>query len=163
MKKFAIIALAAATFLAGIAPASAFPTVSAKAPSVSVVEQVQYRDNDRRDRRDWRENRRDHHRHWRDDRRDDRRGWYRGHRGYRDSRPGYRRHSDGYWYPLAALGLGAVIGTTVIAQPPRVIPQAGINPRHVEWCSVKYRSYRSYDNTYQPVGAARQQCMSPYY
>lgn len=172
MKKFAIIALAAATVFAGLTPANAFPTISANATAAASndasVQNIQYRNEDRRDwrdnrrhdRRDWRNDRQD----WRNDRHDDRRGWLRGHRGHRDARPGYRRHSDGYWYPLAALGLGAIIGGAVVSQP-RPVPQAGsgINPRHVQWCSNQYRSYRSYDNTFQPVGARRQQCLSPYY
>ncbi|GES41494.1 hypothetical protein FBZ98_108201 [Rhizobium sp. ERR 922] len=40
----------------------------------------------------------------------DRSGYYHGYRGYRDRRPGYRRHSDGLWYPAAAFALGAIIG-----------------------------------------------------
>lgn len=38
------------------------------------------------------------------------RGYYHGYQGYRDRRPGYRRHSDGLWYPAAAFALGAIIG-----------------------------------------------------
>jgi hypothetical protein len=160
MKKLAIIALAAVTAFAGTAPASALPLaggVSAGQSGASLVQQVQYRDHDRWDRHDRRDR-------W--DRRDDRRdryGWYNGHRGYRDHRPGYRRHSDGYWYPLAALGAAAIIGGVIAAQPSRPRVEAGINPRHIEWCSVRYRSYRSYDNTYQPNYGARQQCYSPYF
>lgn len=37
-------------------------------------------------------------------------GYYHGYRGYRDRHPGYRRHSDGLWYPAAAFALGAIIG-----------------------------------------------------
>lgn len=169
MNKIAIVALAAATFLAGLAPANAFPTSPPNAPAAtsSDVHAVQYRDDDRRiwrnDRRDnrqhWRDDRRDDRRNWRDDRRDDRFGWHRGHRGYRDYRPGYRRHTDGYWYPLAALGLGTVI----VTRPSRPVTNAGVNPRHVAWCTNQYRSYRSYDNTFQPVGGPRQQCLSPYF
>lgn len=94
----------------------------------------------------------------------DRRGWHRGHRGYRHHRPGYRRHSDGWWYPLAAFGAGAIIGGAIAndgyARPPR---NAGINPRHTDWCYARYRSYRAYDNTFQPYNGPRQQCYSPYF
>jgi hypothetical protein len=38
-------------------------------------------------------------------------GTYRGYRGYRYYRPGYRRHVDGYWYPLA------VFGPTIVVRP----------------------------------------------
>jgi hypothetical protein len=160
MKKLAIIALAAMTALAGTAPANALPLVGAEpaASGSAIIEQVQYRERDR-----WDRNGRDG---W--DRRDDRRdrhGWYNGHRGYTQARPGYRRHSDGYWYPLAALGAAAIIGGVIAAQP-RPAPvqtQPGINPRHIADCSARYRSYRSYDNTYQPSYGPRQQCYSAWY
>lgn len=35
------------------------------------------------------------------------------------------------------------------------------NP-HVRWCFNRYRSYRAYDNTFQPNYGPRQQCYSPY-
>jgi hypothetical protein len=91
-------------------------------------------------------------------------GYYGGYRGYRYSRPGYR-HYNGYWYPLAAFGAGAIIGGALAAPPaPRYVePSGGINPRHVDWCESRYRSYRAYDNTFQPNNGPRQQCLSPYY
>lgn len=163
MKKIAVLALAAVTAFAGFTPATAMPlggAISAGQSKSSLVQEVQYRGHDDRwDRRDrW-------SRHDRWDRRDDRRGWYNGHRGYTHSRPGYRRHSDGYWYPLAALGAAAIIGGVIAAQP-RPAPvqvQPGINPRHIADCSARYRSYRSYDNTYQPNYGPRQQCYSAWY
>ncbi|MGO8141000.1 BA14K family protein, partial [Rhizobium leguminosarum] len=33
---------------------------------------------------------------------------------------------------------------------------------HVAWCANRYRSYRAYDNTFQPYNCPRQQCYSPY-
>jgi hypothetical protein len=33
---------------------------------------------------------------------------------------------------------------------------------HVQWCYDRYRSYRAYDNTFQPYHGPRQQCYSPY-
>lgn len=93
----------------------------------------------------------------------DRHGWYRGHRGYRQYRRGYRRHSDGWWYPLAAFGAGAIIGGAIANESYARPRYEGINPRHTEWCYARYRSYRAYDNTFQPYGGPRQQCYSPYY
>jgi hypothetical protein len=85
-----------------------------------------------------------------------------GHRGYRDYRPGYRRHSDGWWYPLAAFGLGAaIIGGLAAQQPPRV--GAPMPVSHVRWCQGRYRSYDAYTNTFQPYNGPRQVCVSPYY
>nr|WP_233741247.1 BA14K family protein [Agrobacterium vitis] len=94
-------------------------------------------------------------------------GYYRGYRGYDGPRPGYRRHHDGHWYPLAAFAAGALIGGAIASQP-RPAPAApaysnGINPRHYEWCSGRYRSYDSYSNTFVTYSGARQQCYSPYY
>jgi hypothetical protein len=33
---------------------------------------------------------------------------------------------------------------------------------HVQWCYSHYRSYREWDNSYQPYGGPRQPCYSPY-
>lgn len=91
-----------------------------------------------------------------------RHGYYRGYRGYPYYRDGYRRYDDGYWYPLAAFTAGAIIGGAVASQP-RYYNEGGVNPRHFDWCAGRYRSYRAYDNTFQPYYGPRQQCQSPYY
>ena len=123
----------------------------------------------------------------------DRRGFYRrggspyynGHRGYRDERPGYRYH-EGYWFPGGAFVAGAIIGGALAAQPPyrpryyepapryyepppvryyepapRRVVRSG--DAHVRWCYSQYRSYREWDNTFQPYGGPRRECRSPYY
>jgi hypothetical protein len=95
-------------------------------------------------------------------------GWYGGHRGYRDYRPGYRRH-NGYWFPLAAFGAGALIGGAIASQPRYAEPAPAygggddINPRHYEWCADRYRSYDAYSNSFQPNYGPRQTCYSPYF
>lgn len=33
---------------------------------------------------------------------------------------------------------------------------------HTNWCYNRYRSYRAYDNTFQPYHGRRKQCFSPY-
>lgn len=111
--------------------------------------------------RDWDRNwdRRD--RGW--DRRVERRGdhaYWRGHRGYRDPRPGYRRHGD-FWFPPAAFIAGAIIGGA-LANQPAPPPARYYGNAHVEWCYARYRSYRSSDNTFQPYNGPRRQCRSPY-
>lgn len=139
MKKFSILTLSAVMALTSFVPAQAFTVaVTTSNTQISNVEQVQY----------YRENRR--------------RGWHNGHRGYNRYRRGYRRHSDGWWYPLAAFGAGAIIGGA-IANEGRVRDGGDLNPRHVEWCYDRYRSYRAYDNSFAPYGGGRQQCYSPYY
>ena len=129
-------------------PAGAVVMPSVQAPSVSAAfEQVQYRGHDRDDRRRF-ERGRDH-----------RRGEYRGHRGSREQRRGYRRHNDGWWYPLAAFGAGAIIGGAINNQQGR--PQA-VSSRHVQWCADRYRTYRASDNTYVPRVGVRAYCSTPY-
>ncbi|MEY9559469.1 BA14K family protein [Sinorhizobium fredii] len=34
---------------------------------------------------------------------------------------------------------------------------------HTRWCYGRYRSYRAYDNTFQPYYGPRRACVSPYY
>ncbi|RCW21434.1 BA14K-like protein [Ciceribacter lividus] len=87
--------------------------------------------------------------------------YYRGYRGYRHPRPGYRYY-NGYWFPLAAFGAGLIIGGA-LATP--TVPRAGmgLNPRHYQWCRARYRSYDPYSNTFQPYHGPRRQCFSPYY
>ena len=118
--------------LTAIPTAQAMPVVKIGPQQVTEAEPVQYRRIRRAERR------------------------WRGHRGYRYHRPGYRRHSDGWWYPLAAFGVGAIIGGAIASQP-RAYGNA-----HVEWCYDRYRSYRASDNTFQPYNGPRQQCNSPY-
>lgn len=151
--------LAATIGFTSMSTAQAMPITSSPLPSVSNVENVQIllKGDNRRGfvpgndetgrsyyggRRGW-------------DRNDDR--WYHGHRGYRDRRDGYRRHSDGFWYPLAAFGAGAIIGGTIASQP-----RANRVSSHVEWCASRYRTYRASDNTYVPRAGVRAQCVSPY-
>lgn len=110
---------------------------------------------------------------WRRDRhqrrdRFERRGrdvYWHGHRGYRDHRPGYRRHGD-FWFPAAAFIAGAVISGAIANQQPRhVAPQTRVyrgSDAHVDYCLNRYRSYRPSDNTFQPYNGPRRQCTSPY-
>lgn len=109
----------------------------------------------RRDRREFRRDVREYRR--------DRRDW-RGYHGYRDRRPGYRRHSDGWWYPLAAFGAGAVIGGAIASQPAPVYtaPAYSGGNAHIQWCANRYRTYRVSDNTYIPSAGVRAYCNSPY-
>jgi len=92
--------------------------------------------------------------------------YYNGHRGYRERRAGYRQH-EGWWFPPAAFIAGAIIGGAIANQPPpvRVVPRGRAMPRqhaHIEWCYARYRSYRDWDNTFQPYNGPRRQCVSPY-
>jgi hypothetical protein len=41
----------------------------------------------------------------------------------------------------------------------RVVPSTSA---HVQWCYDRYRSYRAWDNSWQPYHGPRRQCRSPY-
>lgn len=87
------------------------------------------------------------------------RPYYRGHRGYKTYRHGYRRHGN-YWFPPAAFIAGAIVGGAIANQP---APRWGNQDRaHTAWCYSRYRSYREWDNTFQPYNGPRRQCRSPY-
>ncbi|MEJ6784416.1 BA14K family protein [Aminobacter sp. Piv2-1] len=46
---------------------------------------------------------------------------------------------------------------------PRPLYRMGpLSSAHVRWCYNRYRSYRAWDNTFQPYVGPRQQCWSPY-
>lgn len=144
MKRLVASLLAVATMLAGMGPANAVPTMMLRVPAVSQdVTLAQHRPPRREVRRPGRP------------------GWHNGHRGYRSHRPGYRRHSDGWWYPLAAFGLGMAIGGAAANQPPARL--RNVDRRHFQWCAARYRTYRASDNTYVPRVGVRAQCRSPYY
>lgn len=143
IKTIAATALSAVMAITSVVPVGAMPIPAVGSGYTTPVETVQYRD--RRG-------------HW------DRPGHWNGHRGYRHERPGYRRHNDGWWYPLAAFGLGAAIIGGMAAQPVPA-PQLGVPmpAAHVRWCQARYRSYDAYSNTFQPNRGPRQVCVSPYY
>ncbi|QSY95206.1 BA14K family protein [Rhizobium bangladeshense] len=155
--KMATAVLAVAVVLTNFVPSQAIQMPAApKVEKSSAVENVQYYY-----RRDYyRPYRRDYYRPGYRPGAYYRPGWYGGYRGYSYYRPGYRRY-NGYWYPLAAFGAGAVIGGA-IAQPRYVAPAPRMGSSHVAWCANRYRSYRAYDNTFQPYNGPRQQCYSPY-
>jgi hypothetical protein len=90
------------------------------------------------------------------------RPYYYGHRGYRYQRQGYRYH-NGFWFPRSAF---------IITQDyrPRIYERRVYRQRvvslpyeHVRWCEYRYRSYRAYDNSFQPNHGRRRACLSPYY
>lgn len=157
MKKIGIVVLAAVTALSGITPANAMPVVAIERVQQSDVVQVDHKP------KHWKRHYggyRPGYGGYRPGYSGHRYGYYNGYRGYRYERYGYRRHSDGWWYPLAAFGAGVVIGGAIAAPPRRYEP--GLSQSHVDWCYARYRSYRAWDNSYQPYGGPRQQCYSPY-
>lgn len=144
MLRFVTRILVSASFcLAALAPAAALPVmplkpVLAQPASVDVVD-VHYK-------------RSGYYRH-------NKRHYYNGHRGYRHHRHGYR-HYNGYWFPPAAFSFGIIIGRSAGGHGVR---PGYTHPRHVRYCYNRYRSYRQYDNTFQPYHGPRRQCRSSYY
>ncbi|WP_184400230.1 BA14K family protein [Rhizobium sp. BK650] len=75
---------------------------------------------------------------------------YYGDRYYRDRH--YRRH-DNTGAIIGGLAAGAIIGSIIASQP-----RERNSSSHVDYCYSRYRSYRAYDNTYQPAYGPRRQC-----
>lgn len=160
-------ALAVSVTATGLIPASAAPVVVPKVEKAELpVVNVQSREDLRRK---YRHATRPHRSGYRERgptyrgeyRRGDRYGWYRGHRGYRDYRPGYRRYGD-FWFPAAAFIAGAAITGAIANSQPRTIYRESGGNAHTAWCYNRYRSYRASDNTFQPYNGPRRPCYSPY-
>lgn len=174
MKMLAIIGLSLATAVSGVLPAQAFPSFSG--PRIDASDVVQVRDRGRGyGNRHWRGGgdrwRNDGYRYGR------RYGSYNG-RYYRPSygryyrpnyggyyRPyyggGYYRGYDDFGAALGGFAAGAIIGG-LAAQPRYYAPRYYGGNGHVSWCYSRYRSYRAYDNTFQPYYGPRRVCVSPY-
>lgn len=159
MKTLSIIVLSLATVMGGVPPASALPI----APQVSRTTNVQKaqfpyeRGEERKNRPSCsfpycgRGSRHGYYHDW------DRHGYYRdGY--YRDHYHRYYHHHDnGVGAFFGGLAAGAIVGG-LLSQPRYY---NGGSP-HTRWCYARYRSYRAWDNTYQPYGGPRRQCYSPY-
>ncbi|WP_394701617.1 BA14K family protein [uncultured Roseibium sp.] len=84
--------------------------------------------------------------------------YYNGHRGYRHPRRGYRQY-NGWWFPYGAF----TFGPTYNYPSYPYYRSRGLSQAHYNWCYRKYRSYRAYDNTFQPYNGPRRACRSPYW
>lgn len=172
MNRLAILALSVATAMSGIPPAGAFPIVPTVKSQAADVERVQFSyergENYKNDRcrnpvgscRGYRDR---HYRYGRYRDRDHYRYGYRD-RGYRDRyhRRYYRDRDSNVGALIGGLAAGAIIGG-LLAQPRYPAPRYyGGGNGHTRWCYARYRSYRAYDNTFQPYHGPRRQCISPY-
>ncbi|MDR9779948.1 cell surface protein [Rhizobium redzepovicii] len=90
--------------IASIAPAQAAPVQAVRPPDLQAVKMVQYKPHA---------------------------GSWHGYQGFRTERPGTRRHSDGYWYPLAAFGVEAGTTGSIVRQPVN-------RPAAPEMCNPKF-------------------------
>ncbi|BAV46090.1 hypothetical protein MesoLj113a_38180 [Mesorhizobium sp. 113-1-2] len=156
-------------------PDLSIPTSTA-APTITPVREEWAGGNNREFNNDWRWRRHDGRRNWNRGNWD-RGNWNRGNWNGGDDwrwRHGRRHYHGGYDDGAAAilgLGLGLGLGSMYnnynnydyYAPPPRRYYRAGrLSNAHVRWCYSRYRSYRAWDNTFQPYNGPRQQCWSPY-
>lgn len=79
------------------------------------------------------------------------RGWKKRHHR---SRPRYRNSGR---YIIPGIIIGGIIANEMYRN------RAGLPNAHFRYCYAKYRSYRDYDNTFQPYHGPRRQCRSPYW
>lgn len=163
------VAVTAPTFTGAAVAAPFVAMTQASVPAAENGNVVEIRD--RFDgRRNWR-----HGRGW--DRGRDR-GWRRGY----DRGRHYRRDRGRNFGGLAlGLGVGVPLGAYLASRPsydygpygyddsyvvrrvaPRPVYRSYGGNRHVNWCYNRYRSYRAYDNSFQPYNGSRQLCYSPY-
>lgn len=69
----------------------------------------------------------------------------------------YRRYDENTGAIIGGLAAGAIIGGLIASQP----RSRYVGNDHVDWCYSRYRSYRAYDNSFQPNYGPRRQCVSP--
>lgn len=97
------------------------------------------------------------------------RRWHRRH--FHRHHRHHRRPSTGFYFEFGT-GRPPVVVRPPHYAPPRVyVRPRHVAPRyagplpvaHVRWCYSRYRSYRDWDNTFQPYHGPRKQCRSPYW
>ena len=104
------------------------------------------------------------------------RNWDNGNGNWR-WRHRHHRHFNNGDAALLGLGLGLGLGSLAYSnsydpyyydpypryyQPRRIYRTERLSRAHVQWCYDRYRSYRAWDNTFQPNYGPRRQCISPY-
>lgn len=120
-------------------PASMVPQATASAPEL--VTQVRDRyDRDRYYRGD------SYRRHW------DRNGW--------SNQRHYRQHYRPA--PSFRLYVEPRVVPRYVQPQPTYRPTYRMSNSHVAWCQSRYRSYRAWDNSWQPYNGPRRLCVSPY-
>ena len=86
-----------------------------------------------------------------------RRHWDRGDwRGRRDYRPHYRPG------PNFRLYVEPRVVPRYVQPRPTYRPTYRMSGAHVAWCHARYKSYRAWDNSWQPYNGPRRLCVSPY-
>ena len=166
MKRLAIIALSLATALMSALPAEAFPTVGAPDVKALQAQPVRYRGGYYGG----------YHGGYYHHNGGDGWGWALGGLaagaiiGGMLAQPGYYGsgyYDQGYYGPYSG---PYYYGSTRYYARRYYYPGTYYYPRayyggngHVRWCFARYRSYRAYDDTFQPYYGPRRACVSPYY
>lgn len=160
MKTLAVIALSLATAISSVSSATAFPGVHTNLPQATDIQRVQFQ-YERGEQSKLRALHNDCNYRYCGDRYD-RRGYYHDRRSYYRDR--YRRHhrrDSNAGAIIGGLAAGAIIGG-LLSQPRYSNRRAYGGNSHTRWCYARYRSYRAWDNTYQPYNGPRRPCYSPY-
>lgn len=96
------------------------------------------------------------------------RRWHRGDRRWDRGRYDRRWHRDRYdrrYYRSRPNVYFEFNAGPRYVEPRRIYRQApryNLSRAHYNWCSNRYRSYRAYDNSFQPYNGPRRACYSPY-
>lgn len=98
---------------------------------------------------------------------DKRSNWGNSKRNKRYSKRHNKRYKKRYYkrgrndYNIGAAVLGIIIGGAIV----NGIQQrsGGISNSHIQYCYNRFRSYRHYDNSFQPYYGPRRQCRSTYW
>jgi hypothetical protein len=101
-----------------------------------------------------------------------RRGGGRHHHHHRNHHGGYRHHGGWYggfgpgwrgWGGWGGPNIGVVVEIPIYPRYRPIYRKAyGVGSVHHGWCAQRYRSYRAWDNTFQPYSGPRRYCISPY-
>ena len=67
------------------------------------------------------------------------------------NRPAHRRYYDRYFD----------VPTPTYSGQRRLRGNAAVTGTLQQWCAARYRSYRASDNTFQPFGGPRRECVGP--
>jgi len=79
------------------------------------------------------------------------------HNDYR--RDDFHHGNKRYKYRRKGPNVGVFFGVPTYRH---VQPRISLSRAHINWCHNRYRSYRAWDNSFQPYHGGRRQCWSPY-
>ncbi|MDQ0323643.1 hypothetical protein QO002_005850 [Pararhizobium capsulatum DSM 1112] len=165
MRLLAIIGLSLTTAFSSVAPAHAFPAVDGPKLQNSDIQVIRNRGNSR-----YAQGRNYYRRSMGMNR------WSGNNaRRYSQYHGGYRRYYPRHYYnnynnynnygaPWGSFGTGVIVGGLLAHPGYYNYSEPGYygDGSHANWCHSRYRSYRAYDDTFQPYYGPRRLCISPY-